>query len=294
MSNFMAKLKASHFIMGESSKREDNAFAGCHGEGFKLGALVMCRLGYSVEMDTDSCHIKFGFHGPKQRRSLHCNVRAAGPKGIEKEKAAFAQKSGASGFRRGPKANMWEDTTVRIGKPRTGSSGKPIPESSFRRWLKVVLDLHGPADAEILRTRHGDLILAPDFKGNIYLKGLLVVEQGLDGRDYAFGYNFLEGYLNRDRERLTNLREEARMLTKLWEAAIGIAGHQGNDPDHITDLYIDLFQNNEKASDISMADEYAPLSFATTIWMRLKSRYEGSFFYSEKEADEPDTSSRYV
>ncbi|KAI1608580.1 hypothetical protein EDD36DRAFT_469459 [Exophiala viscosa] len=293
MSNFKAKLLRRHLIIGESDKGDNKAFAGCHGEGFKLGALVMSRAKYSLEIDSSSHYLKFGFCGRGRHESLRCNITAAGVKGVEREKAAFTRRTSVPGLRRELKANIWEDTTVRIGMSRTDRVGKAIPEEEFRRWLKVILDLHAPVNNEILRTRYGDLLLAHDFKGRVYLKGLLVSHYGLDGRDYAFGYNFLAGKIGRDRERLTSRRDEALMLTKLWEEAIRIAGEQSNDRGHITDLYIDLFQHAEKAPDISLADQYVSPTLAKTIWLRLKARYNQSFFYSEKEADEQGVTDRY-
>lgn len=116
-------------------------------------------------------------------------------------------------------SNIWEDVAVRISKGK-GESDKRIIKQEFRLWIKIAIDLCGPPGDTIIHTEHGDLTLDKEFTGKIYLKGLHDSSCSPSGMRYVFCYNFSQGYINRDRERLTDQNEEAQMLAKIWGKAI--------------------------------------------------------------------------
>ena len=258
-----------------TTKRGHDEFAGVHGEGFKLGALVMRRSGHSVRFVASSYYWNFGFRGA-HRSNLCCRLSQAKLEMVERKKEAYATRKTAPNFSRGLTANIWEDVTVKIGKAK-GEYGMKILEEDFRSWLKIAIDLNPPPSSDLVQTNQGDLILDKHFSGRIYLKGLRVAGHSLDGREYMFGYNFTRGRINRDRERLTNRSEETEMLAMIWEQSIKVQG------DSITDHYIKLFHEHEECADIASAIEKVSPSTAKTIWNRLRTTSPDAFFYSEQD-----------
>ena len=152
--------------------------------------------------------------------------------------------------------------TVQISKAR-GEEGQKIPEEDFLSWLDVTLDINGPNAADRVQTMHGDIILDQKFSGRIYLKGLLVSERGLDAKTYIFGYNFHQGQINRDRERLRSSQEEAKILASIWEKSMTVRG------DSIIDHYIRLFHDQEQCLDINMIESNISMSAATLTSFHL-------------------------
>jgi hypothetical protein len=282
MTNFKARLEKRHLHLGETSKRDNENLAGCHGEGFKLAALVMLRTGHSFKFETNSYHWNFGF-SKGSHATLRCRLTQAITESVRKKKSAFDQSKRLKGpdFQRSLISNIWEDMTVKVGKAR-GGQGVSISEQDFREWLKVALDLHPPRS--LVRTGEGDLILDKEFSAQLYLKGLLVSGHGPDGRSYIYGYNFLRGEINRDRERLTDKSEEAAQMARLWEQSIS-----NRDPE-MTDRYIDLFLNHPQSPDVALAEDHVSESTAQEIWKTLRSLHPDAFFHgAEKEKGEPST-----
>lgn len=260
--------------LGVTSKRDDDDSTGYHGEGLKLAALVMLRNGHSLRLGSNSFSWNFSLRGRSGQRDLRCWLRQKNPALMQRQTDEYDRKKRAPRFVRSLKANIWEDTTVIVGKAK-------IRESDFRAWLNVALDLHWPPPSEIIQTRMGDLLLAAGLKGRIYLKGLRIDGEGPDGKDYAYGYNFIVGKINRDRERLISRGEEHKMLAAIWAEAIREKG------DDIIDRYITLFEKHEKCADISMAHNQISRPTTERIWTRLRKRSPGAFFYSDKELTEP-------
>jgi hypothetical protein len=52
--NFGARLSRTALSLGASSKRKDDSMAGGHGEGFKVGALIMVHEEYRVRIEATS------------------------------------------------------------------------------------------------------------------------------------------------------------------------------------------------------------------------------------------------
>jgi hypothetical protein len=240
----------------------------------------MRRNEHAVRFGATSYYWNFGFRGVTAS-NFYCRLSQAKPEVIQRKKEAFARKA-ASGSRRGLTSNIWEDVTVKISKGR-GDHGMKISEADFRSWLDVAIDIEGPQETGIVQTDHGDLILDKQFSGRIYLKGLRVPGLGPDGRGYIFGYNFVRGRINRDRERLVDRSEEAEMLAMIWEQSIVGRG------DDVTDNYIKLFRDYQECADIASAEEKVSISAAKAIWNRLRTASPNAFFYSEKNDSESDT-----
>ncbi|KEF58387.1 uncharacterized protein A1O9_06313 [Exophiala aquamarina CBS 119918] len=195
--------------MEESSKMFRDDMAGHHGEGVKLAALVMRRLGHSVRIESSSFYWIFNF-GPGD--TLCCRLSEPSSTSMTRKKNAYAEQMTRP-------ANVWEDVTFEISK-RRDTFGHKIEEAEFRQWMTVALDLDVPDGDDIIRNQCGVLILGHTYSRCVYLKGLRVAGHGPDGRLYRYGYNLLAGRINRDRECMVNQLEEAQMIAIIWEQPI--------------------------------------------------------------------------
>ncbi|KIW81369.1 hypothetical protein Z517_04394 [Fonsecaea pedrosoi CBS 271.37] len=279
LTNFRAKLDRKHLDLGETSKRGKKALAGGHGEGFKLAALVMRRNGHSVRFETNSFCWNFSFRGT--RPSLCCVLSEPGPKLVREQREEYKRRVMAGDTQRGLTPYIWEDMTVKIGKSRDRGGSQKVSEEDFRKWMEVSIDLDTPESGGIVRTTTGDLILDPRFRGRIYLHGLLVSQTSDDAQNdegLCFGYNFYEGIINRDRQRMASPREEAKALASIWTQAIQLKG------DSVIDAFVKLFAEDEAAADVEHSYKFISRLTAQSICRRLKESQPDAFFYSERDA----------
>ncbi|KAJ9616490.1 hypothetical protein H2200_000209 [Cladophialophora chaetospira] len=270
MTNFNAKLERKHLRGGGTNKRGKPQFAGGHGEGFKLAALVLRRSGYDVRFETTSFCWKFKLHD-----QLKCRLTVPTTRFTQDQQALRSESEFAP--------DITKDMTVRISKSRDRSDPWPsqkVTEEDFREWMKISIDLHRPEEGDVVHTVHGDLILDPDFRGRVYLKGLLLEHAGYGrgGGQYHYGYNFHQGTTDRDRKQTTDPQEEGRMLAKIWEKSIVSKGEA------VMKEYIQLFQEDENCIDIARAPTLATSVTAENISKYLKDSQPRAFFYSERDS----------
>ncbi len=266
LTNFNAQLSRSALDIGETSKRDNLEVAGTHGEGFKIGSLVMVRRGYRVQYEASSFRWTMKFGG-RDLNMLYCYLSDLSSATIETQKAAYQKKS-VKGAPRELKNNIWEDVTVRIGKIR--GHGDTIAKEDFMKWIEVSLDLNRPS--KMIQTEHGSLILDQDFRGRMYLKGLLL--EGISSeKPFRFGYNLLKGEVNRYRERLLNPVQEAKVLAQIWAEAIRL------QPGETVEPYAAMLRADECA-DVHGVEMHMLEDTATTIWKHLlELDHEGECFY---------------
>lgn len=281
ITNFKAELKREYLLFGETTKRGEERFAGTHGEGFKVAALVMRRNEHAVRFASKSYYWNFRFSS-KDDYTFVCALSEARPETVQR-KAEEAARRSLAGIPRGLIANIWEDVTVSLKKAR-GNYGQKISEADFRSWLGVTLDIDGPEGAGIVRSSAGDLILDQRYSGRTYLKGIWVPGQDRSKDGYVFAYNFHTGQIDRDRYQMGSAREEAEMVAKIWECAITDRG-----PD-VIDRYIQLFRENDRCKDVNMAEEYSTHYVAQSVWTRLRSAFPLAFFYPGHADAEDETS----
>jgi hypothetical protein len=273
LANFKAQLYPEHLSLGVSTKRQNNTAAGYHGEGFKLAALVLRRCDYRITISASSCHWNFHFRG-----KVHPTLSAVQTP-ISGERIRSLQESSAAKLlqgSRGLEANAWEDVSVKIWK---GKDGKGVEIDEFLSWVSAVLDLEGPPSTDIVSTDKGQLILDKAFSGRLYLKGLLLSDTSTRRKPFNFGYNFLEGRVDRDRKQLRDAADEADTLAGIWEHAI--QNRRADVLEHV----IGMFQNCPSCRDIGEAQHSFTYSTAKTIWTHLISNRENSFYYNEKLGD---------
>ncbi|KIX97808.1 uncharacterized protein Z520_06586 [Fonsecaea multimorphosa CBS 102226] len=274
LTNFQAQLQRNSLGLGKSSKQGQDEFAGCHGEGFKVAAVVLRREGHSVRFASAGYYWNFGLSG-RYRTNLYCRLTLSKPEKVEKSRRKYALQRAKPNFKRGLTSNIWEDVSVKIGKAR-GSSvftvSEAVSEAEFRSWLTVSIDLNPPSPDDVVQTPAGDLILDSRFAAHIYLKGLQI-----DGHaaGYVYGYNFARGSIGRDRTHLQKQSEETQILVDIWEHAIL---SQRTD---LTDAYIKLLRHQEDCPEVASTSDRLSESSARIIWERLRIIEPDAFFYCE-------------
>ncbi|OAG35296.1 hypothetical protein AYO21_10498 [Fonsecaea monophora] len=276
LANFQAELRRSNLGLGNSTKVGNDELAGCHGEGFKLAALVLRRLGHSVKFAASEFYWNFGLRG-LYRTNLYCHLSPAKPEKVEKMKAKYALDRTKPKFKRTLKSHIWEDVSVKIGKAK-GDYGLEVSEDEFRSWLTVSVDLDSPSSDNVVQTLSGDLILDTRFAGRIYLKGLRIEGHSTG---YMFGYNFACGSIGRDRTHLRHQLEETEILANIWDQAI-----QTQRPDLI-DAYINLLRDKEDCPDVAVTSDKLSQESVRLIWERLKTNDPDAFFYCERDPSQP-------
>ncbi|KAH2060207.1 hypothetical protein KXX03_006327, partial [Aspergillus fumigatus] len=253
----------------KTSKKGQLQFAGCHGEGLKLAAMVMCREGYSVSIETGNSYWSFAYGGPSKSRFC-CNIgplSVATPDG----KLNSAQDMACFTYR------TWRDVCVEVGPDSEGTGGG-VSLEKFKQWLTVSLDIRGYSYPEsIIETDQGDLIIDPRFRGKTFLKGLLLPASVLEARPFELSYNFVQGGVNRDRQRLVSRYEQADLVRRIWESAI-----RENEA-LILPLYVNLLRNFPRAPDVELADQLLDHVTRFRIWKYLlKDAGDEKFYFCQK------------
>jgi hypothetical protein len=280
-SNFGARLKREYLNFGVSTKRDDGHFAGLHGEGFKVASLIMIRRGYHVRYEASKFYWSFQFNG-RHGDTLACKLTRMEGKKLQRLMDEYKAKCGG-GSARELKANIWEDVTVSIG--RIQGRGDKVEKADFLRWITVSLDIDRPS--RIIRTAYGSLVFDKRFKGRIYLKGLLL--EGESVAPYRFCYDFYEGEVNRDRQRLSNPREEAQTLARIWGEAVT------TDEASAFPKLIELLQADNSWADVNLVHEYISIETARKIWHHFRdANAEGNlFYYYEQRGNQVRPGSRW-
>jgi hypothetical protein len=263
MTNPCAGLEPGLLRLGQTTKQGKDQLAGCHGEGLKLAAMVMSREKYRVGIETNNARWTF-YLGNTSR---FCCIISPSRKAIPRRKPDPARDMANFVSR------IWRDVTVVIG-PNRKSRSQGVSVEQFKKWLKVSLEIHGFSRPEsVIETDHGDLIFDPRFRGKVFLKGLLLPSCLGEARPFRLGYNFLNGGVNRDRQRLVSRRQEADLVRKIWESAI--RKHE----ELVLPIYVSLLREFPRAPDIELADRLLESSTRVLIWNYLLKEADGRKFY---------------
>jgi len=253
MTNFGAQLSIDTLDLGYSTKRKDKSMAGAHGEGYKLACLVFAREDYLVSFATSSFSWNFRFAGT-EKRQLYCCFNPTKDTALAKLKNTHYTRV-SQGKTRKLKGNIWEDVTIKMGA--RGQKGRKITEDEFISWRKQCMDLDHPSS--IIQTSCGDLILDPNFSGRTYLMGLLL-ESKSQSNPPQFAYNFAQGYVNRDRQKMADAEEEGKMITNIWGEALK------RDPAETLRKYISMLRAEKQCFDVTYAEYYISKDTASSIW----------------------------
>ncbi|KAJ0329324.1 hypothetical protein COL922a_012881 [Colletotrichum nupharicola] len=272
IANFNANISMDDLSIGGSTKRNNDKFAGVHGEGFKVAALVMVRSGIPVRIQSTSANWNFGFNGVNKDR-FYCKISKPNTRNVDSETASLTQQTMGGTLRSDLGSYSSRDVTIQLSHPATSRGYRnPITADEFRGWTTVSLDLSNPDPDKMIRTQHGDLVLDERFAGQIYSKGFKVSAPTLGSKSYRFCYNFATGKLGRDRERMTSHDKEAETLANIWETAVV------DDHGNLVQRYVEVFSKD--CVDIISAEK-ASRVLARRIWTWLRTSQPGGFYYSE-------------
>ena len=178
-------LRPEDLLLGHTSKADRSDLIGKFGEGLKIGALALVRAGHSVVIET----------------------------GAEVWRPAIVESSMVKGSKVlammiSPRGAYHNDVAVTV----SGVS----PEA----WAEVrsrVLTLDKPSECEAVSAGYrGRLLLAPRYKGRIYVKGIYVCT----GKS-AFGYDFSNAETDIDRKMVSGVEYYvANMLCNVSEETV--------------------------------------------------------------------------
>ncbi|KAF1962905.1 hypothetical protein CC80DRAFT_530799 [Byssothecium circinans] len=257
MANTAAMLKRQHLSFGGTSKAHDNKQIGQHGEGLKLAALVSRRHphNHSFAVTTGEVSLTFGWDKYLQ---LQCQFRK-----ISEEKMVKAKKVAKK-----------QDKRMYLNKVST----KEIALDDFLAWTKMTLDIEKPN--EIIRTKHGDLILAPDHRNTLYLHGLRLDGGSKCGKKFMYSYNLRNVRTGRDRETVANANSEAEMIAKIWRAALQKEQREGKSV--LLERYVDLLRNHfDGAAEMHDVHQHILKDTAVLVWGHMIQPTDGRnpFYY---------------
>ncbi|KAJ5364961.1 uncharacterized protein N7496_010674 [Penicillium cataractarum] len=163
IANACMRLPINALGMGCLTKDAHDHLVGRHGEGLKLAALVLSRDSYNVSITASGCNWRFDMHTDA---SVSCTVAPSQKtKSIEWTDPALDMAS--------VRYHVGRDVAVVIGATRA-KSGRPVALDAFVNWLRLTtMDIRGLTyPAGIISTPHGDLILDPQLRGQLYHNGI--------------------------------------------------------------------------------------------------------------------------
>jgi hypothetical protein len=266
--NRNARLEYRHLKIGGGTKSYDDEQSGKHGEGFKVAALVFRRSpnNHTFRIESSGVNCNFIFN---QDLDLACTITRMSQSKLDTAKTRF------EGRKDGMAARPTEDVAVYIGQPRQGKNehgcktkGNKVHKASFLKWLEVTLDINPPNS--IVKTRFGDLILDPAYKGKFYLQGLLLPSGSTSGKEHRYGYNFIQGSTSRDRDSLSKPGQETRQISNIWSAAI-LDG--GKESANLLAIYTNLLTTSlNEVGDASLSNYQAYLSrgIVERVWDHMR------------------------
>jgi hypothetical protein len=176
---------AALLVLGKTSK-SDGRYRGKFGEGFVLGVLALVRAGYDVKFRNHEMSWTVAFETPDSSHPLAGN-----------ELLTFSSRQLAA---REP------DFHLEIHN---------LPVEVWDEVKKLALFVTEPRAAETLRTKAGTLLLAPEYRGRVFVRGLFV--RAFD--DLTCGYDLQGVQLDRDRQMIDEWQLHWQ-LSQLWSAAV--------------------------------------------------------------------------
>lgn len=188
LKNTNTKLKANTLLLGRSSKQNDDSTVGQFGEGYKIAALVLTRLGK-----------EFIIHNQGKNETWTCRF-VNSKRWSERILTFFIEETDFHGE---------ADLIIEIGN---------ISREEYKEletyWL-------GFKDYQSIKTSYGEILTDEDEVNHVYVNGLYIQCSA----DLTYGYNFKPQYLILERDRKSCDSWDVKNLTaKMIQEAIR-AGH---------------------------------------------------------------------
>lgn len=167
--NETSKLKINTLLLGKSSKTNNEDTVGQFGEGYKIAALVLNRLGYSF--------------------TVYNNNRNE----IWKSEIAESEKWSEKILQFSVEENQTEDKGLII---EIGNVNYFDYDRISELWLR---EYEETTDVKKIPTMYGDILLNEELSGKIFVNGLSVNIQN----EMYYGYDFKPKYIKLERDRKT-------------------------------------------------------------------------------------------
>ncbi len=167
MKNENAKLKIDTLLLGRSSKAKNDDTVGQFGEGYKIAALVLTRLGKT-----------FTIYNNEKNEKWTCRFKNS-VKWHSKMLAFYIEK------------NVTKDTGLEI---VVGNVSDTEYQEASEMWLKEYME-----DYEKIETEYGEILKEDELIGKVYVNGLFVYFD----EELKHGYNFKPKYIKLERDRKT-------------------------------------------------------------------------------------------
>ncbi|SCI59943.1 Uncharacterised protein [uncultured Clostridium sp.] len=186
--NRKSVLKINTLLLGRSNKANNEDTVGQFGEGYKIAALVLNRLGKT-----------FTIYNNEKREVWKSRFKNS-EKWLEKILAFYVSKQDTD------EAGL----CIEVGN---------VTKEEFNDLYKVWIDLSG-YDYEKVETNYGEIIIDEDYAGEVYVNGLFVDCNS----DLRYGYNFKPKYIRLERDRKTCDSWNVGEITSLMIAEAMVKG----------------------------------------------------------------------
>lgn len=165
--NAKSVLKVNTLLLGRSSKADNEDTVGQFGEGYKIAALVLNRLGKT-----------FTIYNNAKKEVWESRFKNS-EKWLEKILAFYVYKKPS------------DDAELRI---EIGNVTSDEYDNLYKVWLRFEEYEYKKAD-----TQYGEIILDDEYAGEVYVNGLFVK----CNQNLKYGYNFKPKYIKLERDRKT-------------------------------------------------------------------------------------------
>lgn len=208
--NQNSTLPINSMLLGKTTKKDDKNSVGQFGEGYKIAALVLTRLGKTFEVDDN-------------RNGKWWTASIAESERFDGEDVLCFDVYKAE-----------DDKTDRL---VIIVGGVTIEE--FMQIEDIWLNFEDNYDdVEKYETEYGDIILDPNYAGNVYVNGIYIQSD----KTLKYGYNFKPEHIELERDRST-----CRHFNLRWATSEIMAQAVFNDVVDISDFIEMLSGNSEDA-----------------------------------------------
>lgn len=217
-------------LLGQTSKFNKSDLAGKFGEGLKLGVLALVRAGHKIKIRTGN---EIWVPAIQKSDTFHEDV------------LVFQ-------VRRTPKHE--DSVTITV---------DGVDKETWGQLSGRFLFLVEPADGEMVETSYGTLLLADQFTGMIFVKGIFVNSDV----DMLYGYDLFDAEVDRDRKMVSrwDLKWKLRMI---WQEAMA------RRPDLAAKFNYLLVNQRE---DVAGIDEYSASSLPAEAAKYVADQFTGQF-----------------
>lgn len=228
--NTGSNISREHLVLGNTKKRNDSSQIGMFGEGFKLAVISLIGLGKSVVITNNNEIWNFSIGNlPEFNNAM----------GLIVDIDTYTESKDTSVMISGITKEEWEEASANV------------------LWLTV------PRNK--FTSSYGDILLDPEYKGRVYIKGIFVSNND----NYSYGYNFTQVTTDRDR-RIPQKWEVVSSQYNAWLASV-VAFPEA------ADLFIDLIESGAQDFGSQFGYDYASVEFKNTITKAYKNRFGKAF-----------------